>query len=879
MKILTKKKNVQKIMIGLVIVLLFNFIVPNYSKAADENIIDWVIRPISFLFTTLFDGMNYLMQWAMIGGNPNVVISGDDAKEKWLSEHQPDEQDKSQLATILFDENDLFEGDDYTFPNIEYTPSQIFSGQVAALDVNFFKSETDDSLLGADQGKSSIESLRDIVSSWYTALRNLAVVGLLSVLVYLAIRMIVSSSNPEKAKYKQSLADWLVALCLVFFLHYIMAFTLAITESVTDMINTSTGDGNSEVIIRMVKPTGELTEAPPSSVTEEGDIGVGIETSEFNGTPVEFTTTLVGAARFQQQYSDATKKLSYMTIYIALTIYTAMFTFTYLKRLLNMTFLTLIAPMVALTYPLDKATDGKAQAFNMWLREYMFNALLQPLHLLLYTVLVGSAIQLAANNIIYAIAALAFILPAEKLLKTMFNFRNGNTDSSLGGFAGGMLTSKMLDTVGKFGKSNRGTPNKGGNSKIRTQENKQLKDQTAKKAGREALNQDIFTSPGGVDTANETAPALAAGAAGGAMVASATRGGVGAGGTGTQSSVVAGTDISGWNTTPPGIVYNQNSASFSRDNASDAASTPAPPRTVQTPGDTPTPEQVEATMPSYMRPTRGNTGLGRRISTNLRATGKGIKYTAGNRLREAGGVSGIAGSLIKGTAKTGLKAAGKGAAALAVGTSLASLAAAGTIVSGGKNAGAYFGGAAMATNALGNKFNNAVGGAVSGLARDIRAGAALDEGKKQLLLEQQAKDFAKDTSNRDFFKEKLNIGTKKELNQVMDVAAEYNNAGVTDLERIKDGMKIEQKIMDSDDFKNKYQNASDEEKLKAARNLAIGVSQESSKMSDDVVNDVSKFENRRKALQETLERNGMDKKAAEANSTYYYNLIKDARRG
>ena len=61
MKILTKKKNVQKIMIGLVIVLLFNFIVPNYSKAADENIIDWVIRPISFLFTTLFDGMNYLM--------------------------------------------------------------------------------------------------------------------------------------------------------------------------------------------------------------------------------------------------------------------------------------------------------------------------------------------------------------------------------------------------------------------------------------------------------------------------------------------------------------------------------------------------------------------------------------------------------------------------------------------------------------------------------------------------------------------------------------------------------------------------------------------------------------------------------------------------
>lgn len=875
MKILTKKKNVQKIMIGLVIVLLFNFIVPNYSKAADENIIDWVIRPISFLFTTLFDGMNYLMQWAMIGGNQNVVISGEDAKEKWLSEHQPDEQDKSQLATILFDENDLFEGDDYTFPNIEYTPSQIFSGQVAALDVNFFKSETDDSLLGADQGKSSIESLRDIVSSWYTALRNLAVVGLLSVLVYLAIRMIVSSSNPEKAKYKQSLADWLVALCLVFFLHYIMAFTLAITESVTNMINTSTGDGNSEVIIRMVKPTGELTEAPPSSVTDEGDIGVEIETSKFNDIDVEFTTTLVGAARFQQQYSDATKKLSYMTIYIALTIYTAMFTFTYLKRLLNMTFLTLIAPMVALTYPLDKATDGKAQAFNMWLREYMFNALLQPLHLLLYTVLVGSAIQLAANNIIYAIAALAFILPAEKLLKAMFNFRNGNTDSSLGGFAGGMLTSKMLDTVGRVGKmGKRGAQNKGGNSKIRTQENKQLKDQAAKKAGREALNQDIFGTTGGTDVANEVAPALAAGTAGGAMVASATRGGTTSGG---QSSVIAGTDTSGWTTSPAGISYNPNSASFSRNNASDTTSTPTPPRTVQTSDGTPTPEQVEATLPSYMMPLHANKpkrGLKQRATTIK----KGIQYTADKKFREAGGAKGILGSAGR--------LAGKGViagATLGVGAGLASIAAAGTIVSGGKNAEKYFGAAALATGAVGKGISNAagaIGGTASGIVRDVRMGmAAVDDDTKNKLLEKQAKNFAKDTDNRDFFREKMNVGTKEELDQVMDVAAEYNNAGVTDLERIKDGMKIEQKIMDSDEFKNKYQNASNEERLKAARNLSIGVSQESSKMSDDVVNNTEEFENRRKALQETLERNGMDKKSAEANSSYYYNLIKDARRG
>ena len=57
-----------------------------------------------------------------------------------------------------------------------------------------------------------------------------------------------------------------------------------------------------------------------------------------------------------------------------------------------MSFFTMIAPLVALTYPVDKVKDGKAQAFDMWFKEYIFNLLIQPMHLILYTIL---------NNIIY----------------------------------------------------------------------------------------------------------------------------------------------------------------------------------------------------------------------------------------------------------------------------------------------------------------------------------------------------------------------------------------------------------------------------------------------------------------------------------------------
>ena len=71
-------------------------------------------------------------------------------------------------------------------------------------------------------------------------------------------------------------------------------------------------------------------------------------------------------------------------MYYYLVFMTIKFTVLYFKRVVYMAFLTMIAPLIGLTYPLDKIKDGQAQAFTMWIREFVFNALLQPLHLILY---------------------------------------------------------------------------------------------------------------------------------------------------------------------------------------------------------------------------------------------------------------------------------------------------------------------------------------------------------------------------------------------------------------------------------------------------------------------------------------------------------------
>ena len=128
-----------------------------------------------------------------------------------------------------------------------------------------------------------------------------------------------------------------------------------------------------------------------------------------------------------------------------------------------MAFLTMIAPLVAMTYPIDKIKDSQAQAFSMWMKEYVYNALLQPFHLLLYYILVTTAIDLATENPIYAIVAIGFLFPAEKLLRKFFGFHNEETMSGVNAAIGGALISKGIDALKRGGnrKSKSGGSSKG----------------------------------------------------------------------------------------------------------------------------------------------------------------------------------------------------------------------------------------------------------------------------------------------------------------------------------------------------------------------------------------------------------------------------------
>ena len=320
---------------------------------------------------------------------------------------------------------------------------------------------------------STAAQLKNVISTWYFILRNIALLVLMLLLIYSGIRIVIGSTAGEKAKYKERIIDWLVAICLVMIMHYIMVFAVELVDQITQVIRSSENKNTNAAYIPL--SNNQWNNASEMDWTEFGgqeNLFVDDSSAE-SGKALVWQTDLVGLFRIQAQFENegTAKWVGYSFCYVVLVLLTLFFAFTYIKRILYMAFLTIIAPLVAMTYPIDKITDGKAQAFDSWLKEYIFNLMIQPLHLLLYTILVTSAFQLASNNPIYALVALGFIMPAEKLMRRFFGFEKAKTPGLLGGAAGAAIAMSGLQGLLKHkpngGKSDGGKGKLSDSNKVR----------------------------------------------------------------------------------------------------------------------------------------------------------------------------------------------------------------------------------------------------------------------------------------------------------------------------------------------------------------------------------------------------------------------------
>lgn len=390
----------------------------NLGETGDSN---WdiggiLLKPVFFLFNSIADSVLAVTQKLMYSDQATTDIQATDSNylgsfkvvnTQSADEIFDDKYNKDEYVPFYLDINSAITIGTTEYSHIHYSPEEIFAGDVSMLSIDFIS--------GKGQG-SGLGSVRKVISQWYKTLRLIAIIGFLSILIYTGIRIIMSANAKDKAKYKEWLVNWFIGIAILFSLHYLMAFVITLIDKLNELLSAA-------------MPVLHVT-------TRSGHT---------------MNTNLIGLVRFCTQYDSIIVKIGYEVMYIMLVVYTLKFTMVYLKRVLTMAFLTLIAPLVALMYPIDKLNDGKAEGFETWIKDYIFNALLQPMHLLLYFVLVSSAATVAAKNPIYGIAVLTFMTEGERLLKKIFGFEKAK-GGTVGGmdkaFAGAALASSFRNLIG-----------------------------------------------------------------------------------------------------------------------------------------------------------------------------------------------------------------------------------------------------------------------------------------------------------------------------------------------------------------------------------------------------------------------------------------------
>ncbi len=218
---------------------------------------------------------------------------------------------------------------------------------------------------------------------YYYILRNLSIAISLFILIYVGIRMAISSAADDKAKYKKMLINWLASLVLVFMIHLIIIFISLVLqiglETVNKIANTM-GVDNFETHL--------LTDA--STVY----------------TPNGFNVFV-----------------AFITICI-LTWYQVKFFMIYMHRTLEINFLVLVSPLVTITYSIDKIGDNKAQAFSEFLKELIMKSSLQLIHAVLYVTFIATAGVIVQTQPVLAILFFAALSRAEKVTRNIFTIKD-----------------------------------------------------------------------------------------------------------------------------------------------------------------------------------------------------------------------------------------------------------------------------------------------------------------------------------------------------------------------------------------------------------------------------------------------------------------------
>ena len=270
-----------------------------------------------------------------------------------------------------------------------FTLDRVVFNRIPLFNANFF--ETEDYKVGdsleLEANNTNVEIKNGIIDV-YKICRSLATIISLLVLIYIAIRMAISTVASDQAKYKKMFTSWVESIVILFCMVYIMIAVLSIGDTLTGIFYN----------IRC-----ELIKSNQGYGVFEDTVRSQIWGKIFTLSGLQLTLWSI--------------------IYWCLLFSEIKFFWLYAKRLLMMGLLITVSPLIIITYSIDKAGDGRAQVFSSWMKEFVVNALIQPLHALIYLIFVLTANTIAIQAPLVALALLMSMGSVERMVKVVFDLK------------------------------------------------------------------------------------------------------------------------------------------------------------------------------------------------------------------------------------------------------------------------------------------------------------------------------------------------------------------------------------------------------------------------------------------------------------------------
>ena len=260
----------------------------------------------------------------------------------------------------------------------------------------------------AASGDTLGKLMRKTVSDWYRFILKICMI-VYSIGYLIIILKLLADRTPERLKIvKESLFRFVIMFFVIYGLHYIMIMIMNL---------------NSEGI-ELAKVVGERFS------------GINMETDEYD---------LYQTALSKAYELSSVPGFIGLIMYLLLVYYTYKFVIVYAKRFINVIGLILLAPIIFVVSTIKKIVTGVSDGkIGKWFKEFIFNIVIQTLHAIFYSILIGLTLKMSDNdeNLIGALLTLilfGFIFKIDAIVRIVFNFVGGSTKINSSRVAGAVI--------------------------------------------------------------------------------------------------------------------------------------------------------------------------------------------------------------------------------------------------------------------------------------------------------------------------------------------------------------------------------------------------------------------------------------------------------